>query len=420
MGSRVFQQGAPGAGRQSLGPRAALGGAEASGQAHVMERGESRNYGKVPLRSPHGTPCLRPLDRIQVQGFKSIRDMDLELRRLNLLIGGNGSGKSNFISVFDLLNRIVEKQLQVTVQRWGGADAILHYGQKNTPQLLLKLWFDPNGYEATLVPSQGGSLFFSSETCLFRRPGYAKPFDQTIAAGNRESDLSDEHGNPRTKIAEYVLDSMRSWRVYHFHDTGTSAKVKQPCDIGDNLALRSDASNLAAFLFLLRSKHPGNFQQIVNAVRQAAPFFREFHLRPMPLNEQKIALEWFENGSDAYFNAHSLSDGTLRFICLATLLLQPSPPSTILIDEPELGLHPFAIELLASMLRSASQTTQVIASTQSVTLVNRFEPQDIIVVDRHEHQSTFKRLSEEDMTTWLDEYGLGDLWEKNVLGGRPH
>jgi predicted ATPase len=169
----------------------------------------------------------------------------------------------------------------------------------------------------------------------------------------------------------------------------------------------------------LREKHGDQYRQIVGAIRMVAPFFRDFQLRPYPLNEQKIQLEWSEAGSDAYFNAHSLSDGTLRFMCLATLLLQPSPPSTIVIDEPELGLHPFAIQVLASLVQSASLRTQVIVSTQSVTLVNHFMPGDVIVVDREGGQSTFARLSEQSMSTWLEDYGLGDLWEKNVLGGRP-
>lgn len=373
----------------------------------------------APGREALGTNDLRRLDRIQAKGFKSIREMDLSLRQLNVLIGSNGSGKSNFISLFGLLNKLIDQQLQVAVQRWGGADAILHYGQKHTPELVIKLFFAPNAYEAVLAPGQTGSLFFAKERSFYQESGYSRPYEQVIGSGNRETELLDEQGRPRTAIARYVLDSMRSWRVYHFHDTSASAKVRQPADIHDNAALRWDASNLASFLLVLRAKHSDHYQQIVATVRQAAPFFKDFQLRPMPLNPQQIMLEWVEQGSDTYFNAHSLSDGTLRFICLATLLLQPNPPSTILIDEPELGLHPFAIELLADMLRSASLNTQVIASTQSVTLVNRLEPEDVVVVDRQDRQSTFRRLTEQDMAAWLDDYGLGDLWEKNVLGGRP-
>jgi predicted ATPase len=183
--------------------------------------------------------------------------------------------------------------------------------------------------------------------------------------------------------------------------------------------LRSNASNLAAFLFLLQGQHPEHYREIVRTVRLVAPFFDDFALRPRPLNPNKIQLEWREKGSDSYFGANYLSDGTLRFMCLATLLLQPDLPATVLIDEPELGLHPYAITVLASLLRSAAQQTQVIVSTQSVPLVNQFRPEDVIVVDREDRQSVFRRLTQADLESWLDEYGLGDLWEKNLLGGRP-
>jgi len=154
-------------------------------------------------------------------------------------------------------------------------------------------------------------------------------------------------------------------------------------------------------------------------VRLVAPFFDDFDLKPSRLNPDKIRLEWREKGSDIYFNAHALSDGTLRFICMVTLLLIPEPPETILIDEPELGLHPYAITLLATLLRSAATRTQVIVSTQSVTLVNQFNPEDIIVVDRTDGRSIFERQDPQDLERWLEEYGMGDIWEKNLLGGRP-
>jgi predicted ATPase len=169
----------------------------------------------------------------------------------------------------------------------------------------------------------------------------------------------------------------------------------------------------------MQQKKPDHFGNVQDTVRQIAPFFDEFRLAPSKLNENKIRLEWKEKGSDAYFNASSLSDGTLRFVCLTTLLLQPELPAMVLLDEPELGLHPAAITLLAEMLSSAATRTQIIVATQSVTLVNQFEPESVWTVDREDNQSVFRHLSQQDMTTWLDDYGLGELWEKNVLGARP-
>jgi predicted ATPase len=360
---------------------------------------------------------MHRLDRIRVAGFKSIREMDLELRPLNVLIGANGSGKSNFVSVFSMLNNMVEGRLQAFVARSGGADTLLHFGQKRTPEMVISLSFGPNGWSAKLAPSADDGLFFEEESCSFHDRRSPQPLKVFLGSAHLETKLPGEVAFKR--IAGNVLDSLRSWRVYHFHDTSASAKVKQLGDIDDNAVLRPDAANLAAFLFMLRDAHPAHYETIVRTVRMVAPFFSDFSLRPHPANEDKIRLEWSERGTDAYFNAHALSDGTLRFVCLSTLLLQPNLPATILIDEPELGLHPYAIQLLASLLKSAAHKTQVIASTQSVTLLNQFDPEDVIVVDREDEQSVFRRPGPEQIAGWIDAYSLGDLWEKNVIGGRP-
>jgi predicted ATPase len=361
------------------------------------------------------------LNHIKIEGFKSIKSLDLELGSLNVLIGANGSGKSNFISLFHLINSIIEKRLQVHVGQSGGANSLLHFGQKVTGELSVSLFFsqNQNTYQFTLIPSQHNTLIFSDEMCAFWGEEHSKPFDIPLGGGHSETKLHEEIQKKRNKIGAFVLSDIQSWKVYHFHDTGASSGMKQPCNINDNLVLRPDASNLAAFLFFLKTNFAQYYKNIVDTIRMVAPFFKDFILRPNPLNHQLIQLEWSEMGSDAYFNAHSFSDGTLRFICLATLLLQPKLPTTILLDEPELGLHPHAITLLAALLKKAAVKTQVIVATQSVTLVNQFSPEDIIVVDREKEQSVFKHLKEEDMSHWLDEYGLGDMWEKNIFGGRP-
>jgi predicted ATPase len=195
--------------------------------------------------------------------------------------------------------------------------------------------------------------------------------------------------------------------------------MKQTCDVDDNRALREDAGNLAAFLHGLEMSEPDGFRNIVDTVRQIAPFFDGFVLAPSLLNSDKIRLEWREKGNDEHFNASALSDGTLRFICLATLLLQPQLPSLVLIDEPELGLHPAAIQLLSGLLESAATRTQIIVATQSVTLLNQLEPKNLWVADREDGQSVFRKLEPEDTAGWLEDYALGELWEKNILGGRP-
>jgi len=359
------------------------------------------------------------LDRIEIKGFKSIREMDLELRPLNILIGANGAGKTNFILVFKLLNEMIEGRLQSFVAQSDGADKLLYFGRKVSNSIFIKLQFKKNGYQVILRPTTSGKLFFANEICWFIKDWDNQRHIVSLGDGHEETQLIEEAGRNPGKVASYVLKGLRSWKVYHFHDTSNNAKVKQSGDISDNRSLRADAGNLAAFLYFLREKHFEYYDKIVKTVRLVAPFFNDFNLQPESLSPKSIKLEWLEKGSDAYFDAGGLSDGTLRFMCLATLLLQPNLPTTILIDEPELGLHPYAITLLASLLRGAAIDTQVIISTQSVPLVNQFSPEDIIVVDREDNQSVFRRLDEQNIEDWLEDYGLGDLWEKNILGGRP-
>lgn len=351
---------------------------------------------------------MHPLAHIHVSGFKSIRDQSLKLGGLNVLIGANGAGKSNFIGVFRLLNEIVNHNLQLYIGRSGGANRFLYFGSKRTERIAIDLSFDKTAYHCTLVPAAPDSLVFGEESISHQVLGKV-PF----GGGHRESNLG-------LALTDDVIEAaLQDWKVYHFHDTSATARIKQTGDIADNLALRSDAGNLAAFLYRLQETDPGAFRNIVDTVQLAAPFLGGLDLRPDRLNPEKIRLEWHEKGTDTYFDAHDLSDGTLRFLCLATLLLQPNPPTTILIDEPELGLHPYAITLLADLLCNATERAQVVVSTQSVTLVNQLSPEDIVVVDRQGSESVFRRPSSADLESWLDGYSLGELWEKNVLGGRP-
>jgi predicted ATPase len=364
--------------------------------------------------------CLM-ISKIIIENYKSIQFLEIELKALNILIGANGAGKSNFISFFELLNRIYFQDLQTYIAENNGAENILYYGSKVSDYLLSRIIFDnTNHYTFKLKPDIANSLYF-----VFEKDGFNKNFEkpdsgpdwsvEELKGGKKESVLKD--GNSRR--LSYIKSYFNSYKVFHFHDTSNTAKVKKNCRIDDNSYLREDAGNLAAYLYLLQNRNPDSYKIIVNIIKSVAPYFKDFDLKPLELSPDYIKLEWREVGSDKYFDASNLSDGTLRFICIATLLLQPKLPKTIIIDEPELGLHPFAIGKLAGLIKSASKNSQIIISTQSVNLIENFNIEDIVVVNREKKQSTFNRLDEDSLKEWLNEYTIGELWDKNIIGGRP-
>lgn len=361
------------------------------------------------------------LDWITVKGFKSIASLEkLRIRPINVLIGANGSGKSNFLEAFSFLQILRSRGLRNYVMRSGGADKILHFGSKETPSATFHVSFEDeiNQYEIELTADDDDGLFPSSESAYFwDKKKYPHPYREPIRGRDGEAGI----GEWSPYVAQYVNSHLNRWRLYHFHDTGPKSPMKKISDVNDNRHLRADGANLAAFLYLLRETHAETYDLIRGAVRLAAPFFDDFALEPLAANEDKIRLEWKHRGTDAWFNASSLSDGSLRFIALTVLLLQPEDlrPSVILLDEPELGLHPYAVTLLASLVQQASVKTQVILATQSPILLDRFEPEDVLVADRKDGRTEFSRLDGERLEKWLQHYSLGQLWEKNEFGGRP-
>lgn len=356
------------------------------------------------------------LSRIIMSGFKSIRKCDINFGKVNVLIGSNGAGKSNFISAFALLQNILSQNLQVFVAQ-SGMNSFFYNGRKMTDEIEFEVYFGNNSYGFVLVPTDDNRLVFGKEYF-----GYHGQWDNesNLPAGSVESQWQIGVRNNIDNYVRPILEK-QNWRVYHFHDTGRNAKVKQEHNISNNKVLMNDAGNLAAFLYRLRNNYEKNYQEIVRTVRLIAPYFADFVLEPQERNEEQIILKWRQKGCEDIFNASQMSDGTLRFVCLATLLLQPHDlqPATIIIDEPELGLHPYAITIFAEMVRQLSDEKQIIISTQSVEMLNEFDVEDVIVVDRGENGSEFRRLNAEELEIWLEEdYALGDLWKKNILGGR--
>jgi predicted ATPase len=368
---------------------------------------------------------MSQINKLTIKGFKSIKSLEnFELRSLNVLIGANGAGKSNFINLFKFLHAMYEQQLQIYVQKEGGVDAFLHFGRKTTSRIEMAFWFPveealhvQQGYRFRLVPSADNRLLFDLEECRFFGSAHMPVLnpDYLLGQGHAEAKLKDA----QDQQSKHVRPAVRGWRVYHFHDTSDTAAVKRMHPANDNLRLKPDAANLAPYLLMLYRKHPNEYQRIVETIRLVLPFFDDFVHRG---DEEYVQLEWLQTGyPDSPFKAHLLSDGSLRFICLVTLLLQPVAllPDTILIDEPELGLHPYAVNVLVAIFKQVAEDKQLIVSTQSVELINELSPADVVVVDQENGASTFKRLDESELSDWLQDYALGELWKRNIFGGRP-
>ena len=355
------------------------------------------------------------LKKLTIHGFKSIERQTIELGALNVLIGANGSGKTNFIRFFELLGHMMDpnKGLQNYVGARGRADAFLFQGMKVTPELKAHLKFGLNEYKFSLKAADDRSLFFAQESAPFHGPIYG-PIDNKQGSGHKESSIA---RSPGTASKKWVVETISDWRVYHFHDTSSSAPVMGLCNIVDNDVLHSNAANLSAFLMRMAQNQPDHYAQIEETVRQVAPFFGAFVLKEVAPGQTQLL--WKDRYSDLLYYAHQLSDGTLRYICLAAVLLQPNPASTLIIDEPELGLHPYAIKLLASLLHEAAGRAQLIVSTQASLLLDELTPEQIIVANHRDGETLLERQNPAQLVDWLKEYTLGQLWEKNELGGLP-
>lgn len=364
------------------------------------------------------------LDKLTIKGFKSIRTLeDFELTNLNVLIGGNGAGKSNFIDFFRMLRAMMElplpgltsASLKAYIADGGGSDDFLFNGPKITEQIEVETRFGLNGYRFKLAPTADETFIINDEARFYTTGWWEMGSGQTTPELLRDRDKRGAAG--RRNVASYVYDAISSWKIYHFHDTSKVAPMRRFETIDDSDYLRFDAANIAPFLLDLKNSEKSTYNQIVDTIRLVTPFFDNFILKPN--KNEKVRLRWRQKGSDYPLKPHHLSDGTLRFICLTTALLQPEPPSTIIIDEPELGLHPYAIEILAELIQSTSKKTQLIVSTQSPSIVDCFKPEDIIVVNRKKGASVFQRLNKHEFSSWLEDYSLGDLWRKNIFTGGP-
>jgi|WetSurMetagenome_2_1015567.scaffolds.fasta_scaffold130270_2 predicted ATPase len=364
------------------------------------------------------------IEQIIIENYKSIHLAKVPMKNLNVLIGSNGVGKSNFISFLELIQKMFDQQLGSFILGQGGIERFLYQGSKHSDFMRGLIDFNnKNAFFFMLKSTIDNKAFieYSGDYFNINKDSEKKYTDNSKWNKTFWDKAVEESGikNSKKWRAGYLQEFIKGLTVYHFHDSSKNSPMRRGCPIDDNTSLRHDGSNLAAFLYRLQEQEPKSLKLIEGVVRSIAPYFKGFKLQPSRITPDTIKLEWEEIESDMYLDAQSFSDGTIRFIALATVLLQPKLPDTIIIDEPELGLHPSAINKLAALMKKASKKTQLIVATQSVNLVDCFEAEDIIVVDRKDNQTVFSRLSSDDLSAWIDDYSMGEIWEKNVIGGQP-
>lgn len=366
------------------------------------------------------------IESIQIHQCTSIWEQTLQLGRINILIGANGAGKSNIIRVFTLLSSMMAGKLQETVKQAGGAEALISRRSNRDHSISFTVQGYGQEYRCNLVPGSGNRLLIRDEQChsLSDPPGsellHPPSSQQDDAKLREESRYAVETGDPKASGLEQssLLTALRNIRTYQIAELH---RLDSPtlCTERDSLIM-PDVQNLTYIIADLFVRYPSHYQYIRDTIRLAVPFFEDFSITGSCEGKEKtLALGWREYNTDYVFPMQDLSDGIRRFIVLCTILNSPVLPSLIIINEPETGLHPYAVAILAAQVRSASSRTQLIVATQSVTFINQCTPDDLLVVGRQEGETVVERIDTDEIHDWLNDYTLGELWEHNVIGGRP-
>ncbi len=372
------------------------------------------------------------LSRITIEGFRSVRRAELDLGDLTVLIGANGAGKSNVIGFLQMVSWMMAESLSRFVSDWRGADHLLFGSGRVTGRMAGELQFasdrGTSTYGFTLVPTGLDQLIYTHEKVHFVTAGRGiRPFEREFGEGSRESripglaqtspspDLRNVCGIFRRRLSEV--------KVFHFHDTSRSAFIRRGQDVRNDQYLMSEGGNLAVLLRRLRTEEAPTYRRVVEEFRQVLPEFREFVLEEDSQHAGTMELRWTGPSPEHILGPDQFSDGSLRALALIALLLLPDRflPWVVAIDEPELGLHPTAVGQIARLVGEAATRRQLIVSTQSPTFLAQFDPEDIVVVEKPQDETLFRRLSRSDLQSWLDAYegDLGRLFEMNVLGGSP-
>jgi len=372
---------------------------------------------------------MNAIESVHVKGFRSLADFRVDdLPNVTVMIGPNGAGKSNFVRFFEMMGWMLmaPRRLARFVRWQGGADDQLFGGHARTERIeadvALRTSAGRADYRFSLAHTNPDLLEFDDERFRLHSgdPPNGSPW-QDLGSGHPEAKIlearsADDGGGGLAATA--IVKTLRSCSCYQFHDTSDRSPIKKTWDASDWGHLRGDGGNLAAVLHFLEQNDIRRYESICRYVSRVLPVFDRFALEE---RHDRIILRWKVKSSDKTYGAHLASDGSLRLFALVTLLNLPLDllPRVILLDEPELGLHPAAISLVGGMIRSLASQRQIIVATQSSLLVDVFELDQLFVLDLDGDATTVQRMKSDDYREWLEEYSTGQLWEKNLLGGYP-
>lgn len=338
------------------------------------------------------------IDFIQVEGYRSIKSQRVKLLPMNVLLGANGVGKSNFLSVFTFFRMLIQSR-EWEYAAASKASQTLYMGREVTDKVKLQFHYVDSWIDSLKIE--------------------LKDVDNTLRV--RSMEIEEHEPIEENSRGEHLRALVDQYWVHHFPNTGEKSSYRSANQINDNRLLRADGSNLASVLYRIRLTDDVRFRRIEDYIRGMVPSFGYFNLMPSGTDESEIHLQWYPRGrEDVLFDERHLSDGTLRMMSLVTLLLQPVLPELVLIDEPEIGLHPAAMTMIGDLLKKAAQKTQVIISTQSIDMVNQFQTDEVLVCDYKDGQSQYRRLDSKELERWEEEYTIGEMWEKNLFGGQPY
>ncbi len=382
---------------------------------------------------------MSKINRIKIGGFRRLREIDLPVRPFMVLIGANGVGKTSFLDAFSLLSASASGNLNSMLSQLGGIANLLTRGKSEEFSFLVDMevpGHQPLEYELYLSP-KGHSYSISKEILSQQRESYSQPFKHIDSSDgdiryyeimeNRLVRPDWEHNPLETSLSqvpkmfrqpEELRRILATTTHYHVLDVGPRAPVKLPQPMKPATLPGADGEDLVPYLYYLREGDKDRFDAILDSLRTAFPDFEELNFPPVAAGV--LAMTWKDKKiptKPIFLN--ELSEGTLRFLWLVSLLQSPSLSTITMIDEPEVSLHPELLSLLADLMREASNRTQLIVATHSDRFIRFLRPEEVVVMDIDDDGGTTATWADSlDLERWLAEYSLDEVWRMGRMGGR--